>query len=435
MADSADERMTVERLRTWVQSQAEREHLCLHLWPLLGDYRFPKPRNPYGGPDGGRDLEASYKGEQLAFGAVGWKANATDDYKQVAEIKSKFKADLASALATQPDLKVFAFFTNLELKRSDRRVLEQYATKKGIEVVEIFYRDRLRQALDSAAGLLYRLKYLGLPVTPGERDAFDAYFSERIDAGLRYTATQLDRIEFLHALDTPVRWLDFVIRLDAPYSAGEMDGPYAAALVIGSRERGAEAPFVGLGNVSFYLGDFTRFQPTTAEGAKATLVFCQRQIAWSFPPLHEYEMPPFSDEQDHARFIRTDCRVDEPFPFPRLRDFDHLDYTLYATANLAQRIEDVSLFVNEYAILSLSSGMLEASPVDNAALSTLHPGWPEQLSGDGTLTELRLRSGAPSHYRSHETPYMPVIHSDFSMYVPAKSTYRPFSPAPFTRGL
>jgi hypothetical protein len=115
-------------------------------------------------------------------------------------------------------------------------------------------------------------------------------------------------------------------------------------------------------------------------------------------------------------------------------DFDHLDYRLYATANLADRIADVSFFVNEYAILSLPRQTLDSAAIDSATLPTLHPGWPDELRGNGTLAELRLKSGVPSHYRSHDAPYLPVIHSDFSMYVPAKSTFRPFSPDPFTRG-
>ena len=41
---------------------------------LAIDKRFSdvRPRHPRGGPDGGRDIEAVYRGDQITFGAVGF---------------------------------------------------------------------------------------------------------------------------------------------------------------------------------------------------------------------------------------------------------------------------------------------------------------------------------------------------------------------------
>lgn len=48
---------------------------------------------------------------------------------------------------------MFVFFTNVSLTLGDKRALEAVANEKGIEVLDIFDRERMRIVLDSTDGL------------------------------------------------------------------------------------------------------------------------------------------------------------------------------------------------------------------------------------------------------------------------------------------
>ena len=77
----ANPKLTEERLRSWLDTnQPQRERLCLHITPMLGEYIDINPRRPKGGPDGSRDLEAKNKFGEVVWGAVGFR-NSADDSK------------------------------------------------------------------------------------------------------------------------------------------------------------------------------------------------------------------------------------------------------------------------------------------------------------------------------------------------------------------
>ena len=111
----ADSRTTDERLRNWLDSQMQRERLCAHLLPLLGQYSKVEPRRPKGGPDQGRDLQAIYLDELPVWAAVGFRNSARDDNADKRWVRKKFKDDLERALKERADLKGFVFLTNVDL--------------------------------------------------------------------------------------------------------------------------------------------------------------------------------------------------------------------------------------------------------------------------------------------------------------------------------
>jgi hypothetical protein len=102
------------RLRSWLDAnQRDREQMCRSVLAIDPHYSDVRPRHPAGGPDGGRDIEAVFNGDRAAYGAVGFRNGANDSDEQKKKIRAKFSSDLESALAAKPDLKVFAFLTNL----------------------------------------------------------------------------------------------------------------------------------------------------------------------------------------------------------------------------------------------------------------------------------------------------------------------------------
>src|SRR3989337_1164090 len=111
-----DVRLTEERLRNHLDSnQAMREQMCLALLPLSGPYTREQPRRPKGGPDGGRDIEAIYQGTIPVWDAVGFRNGGGADDSARREAEEKFKADLDRAVAENPSLAGFIFFTNVDL--------------------------------------------------------------------------------------------------------------------------------------------------------------------------------------------------------------------------------------------------------------------------------------------------------------------------------
>jgi hypothetical protein len=101
---------TDEKLKNYLDTnQLHREQMCRAV--LATDKRFSdvRPRHPRGGPDGGRDMQAMYREDQTAFGAVGFINQANDSNEQKNVIKQKFIDDLKNAISTNESFQVFVF--------------------------------------------------------------------------------------------------------------------------------------------------------------------------------------------------------------------------------------------------------------------------------------------------------------------------------------
>jgi hypothetical protein len=149
------------RLRSSLDAnQRDREQMCRSVLALDPHYSDVRHRHPSGGPDGGRDIEAIFDGSHTAYGAVGFHNGANDSEEQKKQIRKKFTNDLASALSAKPDLKVFAFLTNLNFTMGEQSAMKEEARKVGIEHCDILDRERLRIELDSPGGFFIRFQHL-----------------------------------------------------------------------------------------------------------------------------------------------------------------------------------------------------------------------------------------------------------------------------------
>jgi hypothetical protein len=166
---------TDERLKGYLDTnQLQRERMCLAILAIDKRFTNVRPRHPRGGPDGGRDIEATFQGEQKAIGAIGFVNQENDSNDHKTKAKRKFTADLRSALKSEPDLKVFAFFTNVNLTASEKSALVQEAQSSGLAHCEIIDRERMRLVLDGADGLSIRFQALGIPMSEAEQATFFA---------------------------------------------------------------------------------------------------------------------------------------------------------------------------------------------------------------------------------------------------------------------
>src|SRR5436309_1861009 len=99
---------TDERLRSWLDTnQLARERLCLAILALDERFSLVRPRQPRGGPDEGRDLEAQFLDGRRVFGAIGFQNSVSDSQGERSAASRKFKADLDAALEADRSLKVF----------------------------------------------------------------------------------------------------------------------------------------------------------------------------------------------------------------------------------------------------------------------------------------------------------------------------------------
>ncbi|KAF5428876.1 hypothetical protein C5S36_16225, partial [Candidatus Methanophagaceae archaeon] len=201
-------RLTEERIRTWVLSQDGRERMCLGILGLDARFSNIKPRRPKGGPDGGRDIEALFDNREMVWGAVGFRNNVTDSSEDKKWVETKLKSDISSAKASNPNLWGFVFFTNVDLTPTELSTIEEYVRSEGLSFVEIFYRERLRIALDSSRGLSLRYQHLNIPLSEAEQAAFFAEYGSQIERilhkGFGAIDEKLKRIEFLHDCSKPL---------------------------------------------------------------------------------------------------------------------------------------------------------------------------------------------------------------------------------------
>jgi hypothetical protein len=198
-------RQTEERLRSHLDSnQVMRERMCLAILPLLGPYTREQPRRPKGGPDGARDLEAIYQGNMPIWGAVGFRNGGGVDREARSWAERKFKSDLDSALAENPVLSGFVFFTNVDLTPGIKDELTKHANTKSVAFIEIFDLERLRHVLDTPEGLLVRLQYLDIPMSQTEQASLIGKYGSQLQNAI---TARFDRVE--RTLTEMQRFLDF----------------------------------------------------------------------------------------------------------------------------------------------------------------------------------------------------------------------------------
>ncbi|HEY4176590.1 MAG TPA: hypothetical protein VGM90_07155 [Kofleriaceae bacterium] len=231
--------MTEERLRHQLDAnQPAREGLCLALLPLLGPFSQEQPRRPKGGPDGGRDIEAVFRGSITVWAGVGFRNGGGNDETARKDADEKFRSDLARMLKEKPSPRGFVFFTNVDLTPAHKDDLIAHAKSCGMEHAEVFDFERLRNILDSAEGLIARLQYLSIPMTATEQAALAAKYGADIQ---RAVATRFDRVDraleemedFL-AFQKPIFQIGLYVELREPASG--IDGEAFAFAVSGLRQ-------------------------------------------------------------------------------------------------------------------------------------------------------------------------------------------------------
>ncbi|VVP26998.1 hypothetical protein PS903_04057 [Pseudomonas fluorescens] len=367
---------TDERLKSYLDTnQLHREQICLAILALDKRFTNVRPRHPRGGPDGGRDIEAQFRGADLAYGAVGFVNQAADIEEKKRTIRAKFSDDLNSAWDANPRPSIFVFFTNVNFTIGEKTELIDLAKRKGFSVCDLLDRERLRVALDSPDGFAARFQFLNIPMSESEQASFFAKWGDEIQSvistGFQEVHSTLSQLLFLQEATHPISGVHVKFEFDREYDASEI-GHFRAFCSISLREpkRGILALLFGKTDRS------DRFRPDLTEGRdllpgiSAGVASGQWKVAWDdMVGSHNPSEVAVTDEDDFERYVPISWgsgigvkRVKQVIasyttnsfirfePTLTLMDFDECMFMPILNKSLAEKLERVRIFANGYLL-------------------------------------------------------------------------------------
>jgi hypothetical protein len=376
----SDPRETEQRLRGWLDAnQPQRERLCIHLLPLFGRYSEIQPRRPKGGPDGACDIQAIYNDSIEVWGAVGFKNSANDSAEDKKWAVGKFNADIESALNQNPTLKGFVFFTNIDLTPTEQQTLKNAATNKGIIHVDIFYRERIRQMLDSTEGLGYRLQYLNIAMSQEEQISFINSLEIMREKQLQELSRKqeevnhkLHRVEFLNECLRPVHTVMAFAVLNKSYKPEEL-GHFRLVIEIEKIYDPSPWPTLFIGGKNHYFDSKNNDTQVKLFGLKS--------LIWSEQP-HELHLNRIkSQEHTQTRVLQFSGPLYHKRPFTTVGEFDRTHFDIFVTPQLLDAIQCVGFVVNNYALLELPRKKLViAEQIGLSENNSVE--WPDKLTDE-----------------------------------------------------
>lgn len=354
---------TDARLRSHLDgNQPSRERLCVAVLQLDRNYSGVRPRQPSGGPDGGRDIEATLKDVGLAYGAVGFLNNASDTAPQRRRIKNKFRTDLAAAMRASPQPQAFVFMTNVALTVTDKKQLQEHAAAAGLSPVDIFDRERLRILLDSPDGLATRYHFLDLTLSNAEQQAFFSRWGSDIHSLIATSFNRLEtsvrRMLFLQEATLPLDVLSVRIQLRRHYTAEEM-GHFRFFYSIHLKN-------MDLDMRGFLLGvcDGRRdLQQNAATASSAGLANGISTGCWMMSPIGDNNLPDKwqslsagqgigCESLDRVAVALTTSTLFRLFPGVALRHMDASMSIGFCSQALADKLARIDVFANDYRLAS-----------------------------------------------------------------------------------
>ncbi|QOJ20765.1 MAG: hypothetical protein HRU77_08690 [Gammaproteobacteria bacterium] len=367
---------TDERLKSYLDTnQLHREQMCRAILSIDKRFSDVRPRHPRGGRDGGRDIEALYRDEQVAFGAAGFVNQANDSEEQRKVIKGKFQDDLDSAVFADKKPSVFIFFTNINLTIGEKDALIHSAKSAGLLFCEILDRERLRIALDSPDGFWIRFQYLNIPLSEEEQASFFARWGDDIQSvistGFQRIESSLGRIMFLQEASAALTHLTLSFELDAKYPAEEIcHFRLFCSMYLKEPKHNILSILFGSSDKSNRMRTDLNFSAQPA-GIKYGIGSGQ----WEQHIDIDAEKKRAEDEEDNEKytlvgsgsrigmndveFLSISYNKDSFFrltPWVALRDLDDAMFLPFANKSLAEKIKAIHVYSNGYKLKEIGNG-------------------------------------------------------------------------------
>lgn len=415
---------TDERLKSRLDTnQLAREQLCLAVLSIDRRFTEVKPRHPRGGPDGARDIQAIFRESQVAFAAVGFlnQSNDSEDHRKRA--MTKFQDDLSAAINAEPQLKVFVFFTNVNLSLAEKSELERSARQRGITQCEVLDRERIRIALDSPDGLAARYQYLGIPLSDAEQASFFAKWGDDIQGvvseGFGKLERTLNRLQFLAETNLPLSHFTILLELEREYAGAEI-GHFRAfcsleiveprdrvvGLLFGSTDNPNRLNATVVGELNLALGGIQsamcgrQWKEKLKDGADAPDPFTKTkeflEPAGEFTSVGTEKLRRIAIRFDGGtEFIRIP-------PYLLLRDMNDARFGLFLNKSLAEKVAVVGAYANEYELANYPRSALRIEELPRGfripmcfADSELSDGWVCMRHGSSSSFELSFSEHTP----------------------------------------
>jgi hypothetical protein len=366
---------TDEKLKCYLDTnQLHREQMCRAILSIDKRFTDVRPRHPRGGRDGGRDIEAMYRENQIAYGAVGFVNQANDSEEQKKTIRSKFECDLSSALSSDQKPAAFVFFTNINLTIGEKEGLIAKAKKTEILFCEILDRERLRIALDSPDGFSIRFQYLNISLSEEEQASFFARWGDEIQSvistGFQRIENTLNRVLFFQESTDALSHLTLSFELDRKYTAEEI-GHFRlfCSMYLKEPKHKILSILFGSSDKSNRMrkdlaADFTEETPGIKYG------ICGGQ--WEHYINHEScESEPSEEEDEKYKCVGASSGIGLTeveflsisyskgslirfFPSITLRDLDEAFYLPFVNKSLAAKTKVIHIYSNGYKLQEIS---------------------------------------------------------------------------------
>lgn len=420
---------TDERLKSYLDTnQLGREQMCRGVLAIDGRFIDVRPRHPRGGPDGGRDMEATFNGS-LAFGAVGFLNQANDSEEQKKKVAAKFEEDVESALGATPKPDAFVFFTNVNLTLGEKDALVTHAKQEGFSFCEVFDRERIRIELDSPDGFYLRYQFLNLPLSEAEQASFFARWGDDLQSviatGFQQVHGILERVLFLQEAEEVLGALRVTLELDRAYSSDEI-GHFRAFCSVHLREPKHRIWFILFGSYD----QFDREKGDASGGARQPKGIKHGIGGQSWEKhfrvsqdgedgdanVGEY-VPAGSSSSigsDSVELISISYSHDLGLvryqPRLTLRDLDEAGFVLYVNESLAVKLRGIHVYANGYKLQDVDVGQFvidrtkEADPDIPIAFDAeeLRDKWTTIRAHNATFFTLSFSDQTPK--RMYETP-------------------------------
>ncbi len=360
-------KQTDERLRSWLDAnQLARERMCQAILSVDGRFSNVNLRQPRGGPDGARDLEAKFENETIAWIAIGFRNSASDSKDDRSWVKRKFTKDINSARDHGKELKTFGFMTNVYITANAKDKMRTYANELGFANCFIFDREHLRVILDSPDGMSFRYQYLAISLSDAEQAAFFGKWGKRLEDSIADMASSIDlkmsRIQFFLESNRPLKRFSFHFVLDEEYATNYPSHfrITSSIIIFGHNKRYLEMQTSSC--------DETKDRPSSFSAGKHNCVLSNFRTQslknvdttkdWvtisSGTGVWPDSMATIIVRGEHSQWVPNPDSV-------LLCDLDEAWHTTHVNASLADKIVKLRIFANEYLIQEIDRSDLSFS--------------------------------------------------------------------------
>ncbi|HME24892.1 MAG TPA: hypothetical protein VKI44_26790 [Acetobacteraceae bacterium] len=271
-------------------------------------------------------------------------------------MKKKFADDIDAALAVNPDLYGFVFFTNVDVTPADEAELKKRGLGLGVSHIEIVGRENMRLYLDSPTGLSTRYQFLNITMSDEEQKVFFQTYGAKLENVILnrfgYIESRLERIEFLQDSTHPIDRIGMVLIFSRPVSAREIaDAAIRLNIYVDLRHWSKD---YGKDHARMlWVATKTRADPqrpnfvafdnylwtTTFDGGDLATIDCAHPEWREDPKLESIDLFSY-----HVR---------GRLPFTGLLDLDRRGVTAEITKNLLDKLANIWLVVGDYIVCKI----------------------------------------------------------------------------------